>query len=250
VAFINPRGPGQYYIPFFGWLLYTATALVEGTKYLISKLPRSARFAPVRAVLLFLAVAAFMVRVNRPYTWSSLPAVALEGEQYRSIVQQVHQLHPSLRPGARVIFLNDPIDDPFQMIFLMRLSYGDDKLVIDRAKLMTPPPGATKIASYDYVLDFDRSRIYDGPHARDQNKGPEIALDQSARRGHHLHGERLGRNDTANASGPALSARPSGPGRLASRGARRRTKRPHLEQVWLAWDEKYLSRGFCDPEAS
>jgi hypothetical protein len=181
VAFINPRGPGQYYIPFFGWLLYTATALVEGTKYLISKLPRSARFAPVRAVLLFLAVAAFMVRVNRPYTWSSLPAVALEGEQYRSIVQQVHQLHPSLRPGARVIFLNDPIDDPFQMIFLMRLSYGDDKLVIDRAKLMTPPPGATKIASYDYVLDFDRSRIYDGPHARDQNKGPEIALDQWGR---------------------------------------------------------------------
>ncbi|HYL35913.1 MAG TPA: hypothetical protein VEV17_08385 [Bryobacteraceae bacterium] len=181
VAFIPPRGPGQYYIPFFGWILYAVTALVDGTKYLVSKLTGALRIAPARPVVLFVAVAAFMIYVNRPYTWAGVSAISLEGEQYRSIIEQVHQLRPSLRPGARVLFLNDPLDDAYQMMFLMRLSYHDDSLVIDRAKLMTPPPGATQIAAYDSVFDFYRGRFFAGPLSRQQKDGPSIIFDDWGR---------------------------------------------------------------------
>jgi dolichyl-phosphate-mannose-protein mannosyltransferase len=177
VAFIPTRGAGRYYISYFGWVLYAATALSDGSRWYLRKLPHLQHFANSRPVLLFLSVSAFMYWVNTRSSWSEVWNVSREGEQYRSIVQQLHQLRPTMRPGSRVLFLDDPLDDPWQMMFLVKLSYGDRAMEVDRVKLMQQRPSASEIASYDYVFDYVLGRFYSSPQPRKQGPQPVITLD-------------------------------------------------------------------------
>jgi hypothetical protein len=177
VAFIPPRGPGQYYITYFGWVLYAAVLLFEAAKRLFVKLPNVVRFARARDALLILCVAAVMYAVNRSYTWSDVDAVAREGEELRAIAAQIHKLRPALRKGARVVFLDDPIEDPWRMMFLMRMSYRDNDLVIDNVRHMGRPFAQSEIASYDYVFDYLHGRFFTSPQPRPQGPQPEIVYE-------------------------------------------------------------------------
>jgi hypothetical protein len=177
IAFIQPRGAAQYYIPLFGWVLYASTALVQGTQHLLAKLPRATQFAPVRAAALFLGLAAAMYFLNARTGWANVTTVSEEGELSRSVVGQVHRLRPALRPGSRILFLNDPFDLSHQMMFLMRLSYRDNSLDIDSARFMKPPPDAAGIASYDYVFDHRMGRFYSSAQPPPSGPEPAIVLD-------------------------------------------------------------------------
>jgi len=59
-------------------------------------------------------------------------------------------------------------------MFLVRLSYRDDTLEVERAKTMEHPPDAKEIASYDYVFDYRLGRFFTSPQPRPQ--GPEPAI--------------------------------------------------------------------------
>ena len=171
VAFIPPRGPAQYYINYFGWVLYAAIVLVEITRRLLG-----ARW--VRDPLLILCVAAVMYRVNRPYTWRDVSAVAVEGEELRVIVDQLHQLRPTLRKGARLLFLNDPIDDEWRMQTLVSMSYRDPDLEVDRVRYMQRPPAASEFAAYDSVFDYRHGHFYPFPLPKLQGPQPEIVYER------------------------------------------------------------------------
>src|SRR5205085_3345786 len=118
-----------------------------------------------------------MYFINRGVMWASWNQVSGEWEELRSIVDQVHNLRPSLRRGSRVLFLNDPIDEPWRILFLMRLSYRDENLVIDRARFMPHPPAASEIASYDYLFDYRRGRFYSSPQPQVPVSGPEVVYE-------------------------------------------------------------------------
>ena len=131
LAFIEPRGAAQYYIPFFGWVLYAATAAVYLTK-------RYAFFLTALALLFWLSEGSARDRI---------PFVTVEGERLRSWVSAMHAACPTLRPGSRVLFLHDPIDPGLQdLTFLVRLSYRDDTIEVDRSEATHPP--------YACALDF------------------------------------------------------------------------------------------------
>ncbi len=180
VAFIMPRGPAQHYIPYFGWVLYAATALVEGTKWLFPKLHASRGLAEARHVVVFLGAACVMFWVSTQTSWAEVWNVSLEGEENRSIVEQLHRLQPVLRPHSRVLFLDDPVDDDWQLMYLVRLSYANHDVQIDRAKVMKPPPSAAEIASYDYVFDYLLGRFYTSAQLRKQGPQPVLAFEFGA----------------------------------------------------------------------
>jgi hypothetical protein len=178
VAFIQPRGPGQYYITYFGWVLYAAVLLFAAAKRLFHKLPNAARFSWLRDPLLILCVAAVAYGINRSYTWADVDAVAVEGEELRAIVGELRQLRPTLRKGARVLFLDDPIDEPWRLMFIMRMSYRDPDMVVDRLRFMKRPFAQSEIASYDYVFDYLHGRFYTSPQPRPQGPQPEIVYER------------------------------------------------------------------------
>jgi len=157
IAFVPPRGMPQYYIPWFGWTLYLAVVLVSATEYLLRRLP-----GPVRATLLLAAVAATLFPLYRGIGFAKVTEVTLEAPEMRLIVNQLHGLRPSFPPRARILFLNDPVRaDVFDLLFMIRSSYGDNTLRVDRLKTMTVPPDAQAQSEYDTVLDYRDKRFID-----------------------------------------------------------------------------------------
>ena len=171
IAFILPRGPAQYYIPFFGWVLFAAIVVVSVTQFLLRPL------GWLRAPAVFLAsMLVLMHYYRRPWT-RDLDSMSLGPEQQRSIVQQLHALRPALHHGSRILFLNDPYDDQYRMMFLVALSYRDPSLNVESAKFMKPTPNASQIAAYDYVFDYHLGRFYTSAQPRPPGPEPVITFD-------------------------------------------------------------------------
>jgi hypothetical protein len=163
IAFIDARGLAQYYIPLFGWALYAGVLLNLLFSWVLRRF-HAANPARTRAYA-SAALLAGLVLLFYPRWKSYLPdhpaSVFLEAEDNRSIARQLRHLEPHLRPGARLLFLDDPIrPDWFNLTFLVRLLYRDRSIVIHRAKpdvaeAEKPPEALTPaiLAAYDYVFD-------------------------------------------------------------------------------------------------
>ena len=163
IAFITPRGPAQYYIPFFGWVLYAAVLLFRS------------RFATQVAPALFVALTLPLYFSYRGTGWASASFVSLEGEMLRSLNTQMHRAHPTVRRGARLLFVNDPIrPNTFDMMFLTQLTYGDMSLKVDRL-LTQSAPDAKLVATYDYLFDYRFGRF--DTTVQSQAVGPAIVFE-------------------------------------------------------------------------
>jgi hypothetical protein len=164
IAFIDPRGIAQYYIPLFGWALYTGVLVNLGFRWALDRfrpaMPVRTRIYASAALVGVLAL--LLYPVWKSYDPDAPSSVTLEGEGNRSIVRQVHRLEPHLKPGATLMFLDDPVRaDWYNLTFLMGLSYRDRRITVYRAK-----PGASEsqeereipasagLAAYDHVFDF------------------------------------------------------------------------------------------------
>ena len=163
IAFIDARGLAQYYIPLFGWALYAGVLLNLLFSWVLRRF-HAANPARTRAYA-SAALLAGLVLLFYPRWKSYLPdhpaSVFLEAEDNRSIARQLRHLEPHLRPGARLLFLDDPSrPDWFNLTFLVRLLYRDRSIVIHRAKpdvaeAERPPDAITSatLAAYDHVFD-------------------------------------------------------------------------------------------------
>jgi hypothetical protein len=160
IAFIDPRGLSQYYIPLFGWALYVAgfvdLALWQVLRRVHPAHPARARIYASSGLVFGSAAVLFVF-------WSGYPAqpvaITLEGEDIRSMTRQLHRLAPTLESRtpnqAHLLFMDDPLKpDTFDVLFLVRLLHRDRSTEIDRVKMMSAPPGPDQLASYDYVFDY------------------------------------------------------------------------------------------------
>ena len=70
------------------------------------------------------------------------------------MVTQMRALQPALPRGARVLFVEDPFPaTEWTPYFVMKLVWHDDSLVVDRMKMMKPPPN--NWAGYGYVFTYE-----------------------------------------------------------------------------------------------
>jgi hypothetical protein len=175
VAFID-RGAPQYYVPLFGWTLYAATAVATGSRQLLERLTRvkPSRLARARAPLLFVAFGLLFFGFFRGTGWSSVPFVSLEGEMIRHVADQIRLAHPSVKSGARLLFIDDPLGgDDWDLIFLARMIYRDPALVVKRSKTehsLDPK----LVASADYIFDYRFGRFW--PSVQPERQGPQPAI--------------------------------------------------------------------------
>jgi hypothetical protein len=162
--FVLPRGGAQYYVVLFGWTLYGATGIVQGSDYLLSRIPcaNGPWVARIWGAILLGAIAIVLFPYEKYLVQFSVPSVTIEGVIYRSMAKQLRTLHPEIPPEARILFLDDPISHPEQdlnMTFLVRLIYRDSRIVVDRAKRMRERPTDAQLAGYDYVYDYRAGRV-------------------------------------------------------------------------------------------
>ena len=163
IAFIAPRGSAQYYVCVFGWMLYAAVLLSK----LGAFLTRGVRLeewwlSRARGAALFVVVMAVLYSAYKPLGYDSISSASLEAPENRITVAELHAAAPTIRPGSRLLFLNDPIrPDWYNLLFMVRLSYADPSLEVFRVKQMKQPPNDKEIASYDYVFDYHDGRFFE-----------------------------------------------------------------------------------------
>jgi len=156
IAFIHPRGATQYYVAWFGWVLYAGVALVKAAAWLTHRLwGDSIRVTRWRGVALMLGLALILYPHFKHEGYADLTSATLEAPVNQAVVTQLRALHRRLHHDSRLLFLNDPVPTDWEnMIFLVQLTYRDRTLQVDRAKRMPQPPDQKQQAEYDHVFDY------------------------------------------------------------------------------------------------
>jgi hypothetical protein len=161
VAFLLPRGAAQYYVCVFGWMLYAAVVLVRIARFFTRGMPLSEWWLTrARGAALFVVSMAILYSVFKPLGYADIGSVTAVAPLNRDMAEQLHASAPAIRHGSRLLFLNDPISpNIYDLLFLVRLSYGDPTIEVSRVKQMPQPPNEREIAAYDYVFDYRDGRF-------------------------------------------------------------------------------------------
>jgi hypothetical protein len=178
VAFID-RGAPQYYIPLFGWVLYAATILGVGSRYLLQRATGSMPtwLTNARAPVLFIALGILMFRSYRGTGWPNVPFVSLEGEMLRNVADQMRVVHPTVNRGSRLLFIDDPMGaNDLDLMFLARMIYRDQNLETKRIK-SNGPLDSKVTASADYIFDYRFGRFFPSVQPRPEGPQPAIAFE-------------------------------------------------------------------------
>lgn len=152
VAFIDTRLGFVLYLPLAGLALAAAACLVrlkETVAQCFSKMPSPRAMA----IALFAATALAMAFVDHHY---APPAPRAWFSPFKKTMDQISQLYPALAHGATLLFVHTPIDNDWDMDFLLRLYYRDTSLFI--TELNGPPEQRIpldRLPHYDHVLDFE-----------------------------------------------------------------------------------------------
>jgi uncharacterized protein (TIGR03437 family) len=88
----------------------------------------------------------------------------------------MRQLYPQVKPGAHILFLNDPVDDDYRLLFLARLNYRDMSILVQRMQ-GSHPAKPEEIAQADYVLDYRRGLFFNSRQAGEQGPQPAIEFE-------------------------------------------------------------------------
>lgn len=146
MLFVDPRAGSAIYICLFGWAFYAATAVTG----LTDPLRRWVRQPFKAAAVVVLAAALLDPRHRFEGRFTSQSALA-SGNLMRTVWTELRAVQPTLPRGARLLFLCDPIEqDVLDLMYLVRLGYGDREAIVVRAKFTSPAPEAR---SFDRVLD-------------------------------------------------------------------------------------------------
>ena len=161
VAFILPRGAAQYYVCVFGWMLYAAVVVVRIATFFTRGIPLPEWWLTrARGAILFAVSMAILYSAFKPLGYADIASVTEVAPLNRALAEQLHAAAPAIRHGSRLLFLNDPISpDIFDLLFLVRLSYGDRTIEVARVKQMPQRPSDQEIAAYDYVFDYSDGRL-------------------------------------------------------------------------------------------
>ena len=80
------------------------------------------------------------------------------------MMTQLPQLHPSLKKSDRVLIVGDSFGQfNWACLFIARLVYRDQFLVVDRLVSMDTKPTPEQIAKYDLRLAFENGKLRDVP---------------------------------------------------------------------------------------
>jgi len=157
VAFVPMRIGFSYLVPSVGWAVY-ASGFLELLVDLFARQPRVLRF--VAQVALFAALFRLAAPWQRLSTRMGKQAAHNAQDLYRGYNDQIHALIGTPHKGARFLLLSDaPEHNGWDIWFLIRLSYGDRSLVIDRKTVFDERHMQVDGKQYDYVLEWANGRF-------------------------------------------------------------------------------------------
>ncbi|HVN05535.1 MAG TPA: hypothetical protein VMT86_14015 [Bryobacteraceae bacterium] len=157
LSFIATRTGSAYLLPAVGWAVYGAGL----ASWLVHLIP--ARQARLRtAVQVILLALLFVLLAPWQYRAFAAHARAVHEAEARFIDyhQQIHSLIPNPPKGAHILLLTDAGGyTDWDVYFLIRLSYADPSLQVERMSVRRAEHKQTNLATYDYLLDWAGRRF-------------------------------------------------------------------------------------------
>jgi hypothetical protein len=154
ITFLPFRGGASLYIPLVGWAVFAGSVLVALSGALARW--RILRRVPVAQGVLVLCAVAAQWGITAHHTAGIGLWVRSQNQLTASVIEQIHSLQPSVRPGATIYVLND-VFDGYDTQFLFELTYHDRSVhvLLDRHSHLTP----AEIERMDYVFTFENGKL-------------------------------------------------------------------------------------------
>jgi len=103
-------------------------------------------------------VAAFLAPLHARESRKTLQIFMSAQPPSREIAQDLARLQPTLRHGARLLFVDDPFPtDSYFLLFVTRLYYRDMTIQADRTRLKAASP--SEYSHYDVIFGFQGRRL-------------------------------------------------------------------------------------------
>jgi uncharacterized protein (TIGR03437 family) len=94
-------------------------------------------------------------------------SITEESPVVMSLSRGLRERHDSLPPGARLLFLHDPIAPNLEdLLFIVRLTYRDRTIDVDRLARTHSAPTARQMQAYDAVFDYGASGLIEVPQPK------------------------------------------------------------------------------------
>lgn len=162
IQFILARDQACLYVTLAGWALFAATVFTDwlpGAARVIAGEPLFRRVGPGRVSAIL--TAATMVA----YAWWGWHYKKVEvedsikylGPRTEAVLAQFRAVNPQVAPGSKVVFLNDPWPDTYDMSFIAELWFHDRTGVVYLNNKNHLPPG--EIAAADAVFDWRDGKL-------------------------------------------------------------------------------------------
>jgi hypothetical protein len=161
IEFLVGKSQACLYIPMVGWAIFGSVVLVDLVEALapvLEREPWGRRLGHGGVVALLVAVAIFIWgRQNREYKRThAAPVMAVLGQEDWDVIQQFRALHPQVRPGSKVAFLDDPFHS-WDMLLLAEVWFRDRSLDIHVPR--HGPLSPEELAKMDYVFTFQDGKL-------------------------------------------------------------------------------------------
>jgi hypothetical protein len=154
VSFVTARLGFVLYLPLAGLALYAAVCLVRVKEKLQALIPRFGAAPPGSAsAALFVATALLVGFINLRH-WTRAPDP--QYSPYKTAIAELSRLYPRMPHGAKILFVQGPLNSAWDMVFLLRLYYRDADLFLT---LLNGPPeqriALDRLPHYDHVFTFE-----------------------------------------------------------------------------------------------
>lgn len=161
VAFLSDRTQGCLYLPLVGWAIFAAVIFSDGIGAAAEFLSHEPLFQRLGRHWIFalLTAAGVLFWVNQMRFLKATvvkPAAARQGALTETVVGQLRDLHPRVRPQSQVVFLNDPFSD-WDMTFIGTLWFGDRSIHVYNQRLEHLSP--SELARMDAIFDFWNGKL-------------------------------------------------------------------------------------------
>jgi len=152
IAFIQPRGIVQAWVPALGFAIASANVAVRVRERIFRRSPSSAVIGS--QIALFAVLTILLVQIHLRHGARLMDTT--EEDVTRSVVNQLREHHPPLPKGGKVLVVSDPFPDPFTLAssILICLYYHDPDLHVTRLNRGDPVPDPARQREYEWVVAF------------------------------------------------------------------------------------------------
>jgi hypothetical protein len=124
--FVPVREGYALYIPLIGFSLWVAGLMTE----LFNRLPLQPSRRTAAAAILVLLVTGAMLKIHYRRSRDQEKILRSAQELSNNVIASMHRLHPQVEKGCRVLFVDNPWGEGWDMYFIAKLYFNDKTLQV------------------------------------------------------------------------------------------------------------------------